>query len=79
MFGFIGIIWHIDGVAFGDPTWWQTVKIRVLALTPSLIPRAGVKVTVTVKDPRSFAMGRWADAEIDTHGVGPYELSSADP
>jgi hypothetical protein len=55
------------------------VKIRVLSLTPSLMPRAGVKVTVTVKDPRSFAMGRWADVEIDTHGVGLYELNSVDP
>ena len=46
----------------------QTVKIRVLSLTPSLMPKAG-SVTVTVKDPRDFAMGRWVDVRADEFGV----------
>lgn len=54
----------------------QTVKIRVLSLTPSLMPKAG-KVKVTVKDPRSFAMARWAEVEVDAYGVGSVQFPTS--
>jgi Tat protein secretion system quality control protein TatD with DNase activity len=48
----------------------QTVKIRVLSLTPALMPRAA-NVTVTVKDPRAFVMGRWVDVQVEPSTLNP--------
>jgi hypothetical protein len=54
----------------------QTVKIRVLSLTPSLMPKAA-NVTVTVKDPRDFAMGRWVDVRADEFGVATVQFPTS--
>lgn len=53
----------------------QTVNMRVISFSPSFMPKAGT-ATVTIKDPRSFAVGRWVE-ELDAYGVGKLQFPTS--